>query len=111
MRLKFSLFAFAAALLLGTAGARADTITASSWGNYTPSGFASCCYNVGFDQGGTREFRSVFNFNLTAVTGEVIVGATLSLFEPSAGYAASLSSIDFVVGGTPTSSSFTSVAG
>ena len=74
----------ALALTLGAATASATTITASSWGNFTPSGFASCCYNVGYDQGGTREFRSVFIFDLSALAGTTVYGATLSLYEPSA---------------------------
>lgn len=85
------------AVITAAGAAKADVFTATTWGTYnSEGGSSSCCYVAGFDQGGTREFRSYFVFDLTNLTGLTITGATLQMFEPVGG--GGLSSGTFSVG-------------
>ncbi|MEI7712809.1 MAG: PEP-CTERM sorting domain-containing protein [Rhodospirillales bacterium] len=85
-------------LLITAAPAQATVLQASGWGNVFSTGSnATCCYNMGFDQGGTRESRDYFKFNLSSIApGTTIYSAVLSIKEPA--YASGTSSVSFNLG-------------
>ena len=85
-----------------TTNASATVLDAIARGTVSSTGGGCGCYPVGFDQGGAREYRGYFEFDLTGISATMIYGATLSILEPNnpgGGWAGTLSTLTLAVDG------------